>query len=73
MDRSKLMKRLLPVVNNPETWDRIEDYLVHERSTLVENILRTTDIRLVNTIQGKVAMIDSLLNLPSDTRKVQNL
>lgn len=67
MNQNQLMARLLPLVNNVELWGRLEDYLEYEREKLIEQLLRSTDIRSINKFQGEVSRIDRLLQLPSIT------
>lgn len=68
MDRQTIYKRLLPIVND-ERWSRVEDYLNYEQSILIQNLIKSTDIRLINKIQGEIARIESMLNLPSTIKK----
>lgn len=69
MDRKKLIERLIPVVTGTN-WDRLEDYLVDERKTLIENLIKSSDIKQINKLQGEISRIDSLLSLPNTVKKV---
>lgn len=59
----------MPLVTDLK-WERLEDYLNYERKILVETLIKSTDIRQVNKLQGQLAYLDSILGLPEYTKKV---
>lgn len=69
MDKKQLILRLVPVVSG-SNWDRLEDYLVFERSELVGQLISSNDIKSINRIQGKILLIDQLLALPETLKKL---
>ncbi len=68
MDKNKLMVRLMPLVTDLK-WDHLEDYLNYERNTLIETLLKSSDIRNTNRLQGEILFLDKILNLPNTVKK----
>lgn len=70
MDKRQLMKRLLPVIDTVNIWDRLEDYLTFERSVIIETLITSNDIKTINRLQGEILLIDKLLSLPEVIKKL---
>lgn len=68
MDKTKLFERLMPLVSDIK-WERLEDYLNFERSVAVESLVKCSDIKTINKLQGNIATIDSILSLPHDIKR----
>jgi hypothetical protein len=68
MDKNKIYKGLLPVVNHT-SWDRVEDYLSFERERLIAGLLKSSDIKTINKLQGQIEFLDQVLNLPHTTKQ----
>lgn len=69
MDVRDLTKRLLPVIAN-SNWERLEDWLTYQRTQLVEELVKTQDIKRINRLQGEILMIDKILDLPNTLKKL---
>jgi hypothetical protein len=69
MDKNKMMTRLMPLVTDLK-WDHLEDYLNYERHILVETLIKSTDIKQINKIQGELRLLDKLLQLPHTVKQV---
>jgi hypothetical protein len=69
MNQTQLIKRLLPLVTDIK-WERLEDYLSYDRQTLVETLIKSTDIKQINKLQGEIKALDSILALPHTVKRV---
>lgn len=69
MNKNKLMTRLMPLVTDLK-WDNLEDYLNYERQELVETLIKCSDIKQINKLQGQLLQVDILLDLPRAAKKV---
>ena len=69
MNQTQLIKRLLPLVTDIK-WERLEDYLNYDRQTLVETLIKSTDIKQINKLQGEIKALDSILSLPHTVKRV---
>jgi hypothetical protein len=69
MDKNKLMVRLMPLTTDIK-WDHLEDYLNYERQILVETLVKCSDIKKINKLQGEIGFLDKVLSLPHLAKQV---
>ncbi len=70
MEQIDILKRLKPVVHSTN-WERLEDYLADQRQVLVETLIKSTDIKQINKLQGELLGIDKILDLPETLKKLK--
>lgn len=70
MEKLDLLKRLQPLVT-AINWERLEDYLNSQREELVETLIKSTDIKQINKLQGEILGIDKILTLPQAIKRLK--
>ena len=66
--KPKIAKALLPLVNNPQTWEPLEEYLLeHIQWTNRALAVEISELEL-RRLQGKAALLEMFSNLPDIVR-----
>lgn len=59
----QLAQKLSPLVNNPELWEALKEFLAHQRNLELQGLVVATSELEVYRRQGKVNSLDNLLKL----------
>jgi hypothetical protein len=59
----QLAQKLSPLVNNPELWEALKEFLVYQRNLELQGLVVATSELEVYRRQGKVNSLDNLLKL----------
>jgi len=59
----QLAQKLSPLVNNPELWEALKEFLAYQRNLELQGLVVATSELEVYRRQGKVSSLDNLLKL----------
>ena len=59
----QLAQKLSPLVNNPEMWEALKEFLAYQRNLELQGLVVATSELEVYRRQGKVNSLDNLLKL----------
>lgn len=59
----QLAQKLSPLVNNPELWEALKEFLAYQRNLELQGLVVATSELEVYRRQGKVNSLDNLLKL----------
>jgi hypothetical protein len=59
----QLAQKLSPLVNNPEMWEALKEFLAYQRNLELQGLVVATSELEVYRRQGKVSSLDNLLKL----------
>ena len=59
----QLAQKLSPLVNNPELWEALKEFLAYQRNLELQGLVVATSELEVYRLQGKVNSLDNLLKL----------
>ena len=63
-------RKVAPLINNPQAWDSLTGYLTDLHQLTLRGLVTATSEQEMFRLQGKMALLETLLNLRSNHQKV---
>jgi hypothetical protein len=63
-------RKVAPLVSNPQAWEALNSYLVDLHQLTIRGLVTAQSEREMYQLQGKAALLEILLNLQNNHRKV---
>ncbi len=64
--------KVAPLVNNPQIWQGLEEYLNDLKDLTVKGLVMAQSESELRQLQGKLVLLETLLSLKSNVEKVKN-
>jgi len=61
-------KKLVPLVNNPQAWEALQDHLNHQKNLIVQGLVVATSEQELFLNRGKWALVEMLDKLRDEVK-----
>lgn len=69
--KDQQLRNLRVLTVDSQKWEALVEFLGTDRTSLITQLLKCNDIESTKFLQGKIFMIDRILSIPEEQRKLK--